>query len=249
MAVIDLNSDLGENVGTDDAAVLASVTSTNVSCGFHAGDPAGIRNTCRSAHELGVVIGAHPGYNDPECFGRRLVDIAPAALTDEVIYQLGALSALAGSVGARVHYVKPHGGLYNAIAVREDQAIAVVRAMREFDDTLPIMTLPGSVIERVAADAGLRTVAEAFADRGYTPEGRLVPRGEHGALLTPEAAVRQAVRLATTGRVIAVDGSEIEVDAESICLHGDSVAAVQLARQIRAALTEAGVSLQSFVRV
>lgn len=248
MATIDLNSDLGENTGTDEARVLAQVTSANIACGFHAGDPRGIRATCRSANEFGVVIGAHPGYNDFEGFGRRMIEVDLGELTDQVIYQIGAIDALARSVGAEIRYVKPHGGLYNAIAVREDQARAVTRAILELDDSLPLMVQPGSVVERVARDAGLLTVAEAFADRGYTPDGRLIARGEPGALLDSAAAVRQAVKIATEGRVFAVDGSEIEVRAESICLHGDNPATVRLSAEIRAALSAAGVDIRSFVR-
>jgi UPF0271 protein len=246
---IDLNSDLGESGGGrvfDDAGVLPSISSANVACGFHAGDPGGIRLTCRRAAELGVTVGAHPGYRDFEGFGRRLIEVDLGELTDEVIYQIGAVQAVARSVGTEVRYVKPHGGLYNAIAVREDQARAVARAVLELDDTLPLMVLPGSVIERVARDTGLRTVAEAFADRGYLPDGTLVRRGAPGALLAPEAAVAQAVRIATEGRIVAVDGTELAVAADSICLHGDDPAAVRLAREIRAGLEGAGVLIRSF---
>lgn len=247
---IDLNSDLGESFGTytfgDDAAVLNSVSSANIACGFHAGDPHGIRTTCRRALELGVAIGAHPGYRDLPGFGRRFIDYDPSELTDEVIYQVGAVQAVARSVGAEVRYVKPHGGLYNTIAVREDQARAVARAILDLDAALPLMVLHGSVIERVAREAGLRTVAEAFADRGYLPDGTLVKRGAPGAIRTPEAAVAQAIRIATEGRITAIDGTELEVAAESICLHGDNPAAVRLAREIRFGLEGAGVEIRSF---
>ncbi|WP_053383556.1 LamB/YcsF family protein [Leucobacter celer] len=251
MSAIDLNSDLGESFGgyrlSDDAAVLASVSSANVACGFHAGDPLGIRATCRAAVAAGVTIGAHPGYRDLAGFGRRFIDVEPHELTDEVIYQIGALQALARSVGGEVRYVKPHGGLYNAIAVHEGQALAVVRAVLEVDAGLPLMVLPGSVAERVARDAGLRTVAEAFADRGYLPDGTLVKRGAPGALLDGDAAIAQALRFARGEPMAAVDGSLLRLATESICLHGDNPEAVRLARRIRNELEHEGVEIRSFV--
>ncbi|WP_427871140.1 LamB/YcsF family protein [Leucobacter luti] len=250
MTAIDLNSDLGESFGNysfgDDAAVLASVTSANVACGFHAGDPRGIRETCRAAVAAGVTIGAHPGYRDLAGFGRRFIDVAPAELADEVIYQIGALQALARSVGGEVRYVKPHGGLYNTIAVHEEQAGAVAQAMREVAAELPLMVLPGSVIERVARDAGIETVAEAFADRAYAPDGTLVKRGTAGAILAPADAVAQAIRFAAEGAVTAVDGSVLQIAPDSICLHGDNPAAIALARSIRDGLETAGVEIRSF---
>lgn len=251
MMRIDLNSDLGESSAErrfDDAAVLAAVSSANVACGFHAGDPRGIRDTCRLAVDRGVVVGAHPGYRDLEGFGRRILDLDLGELTDEVIYQVGAVQALARSVGGEIRYVKPHGGLYNAIAVREDQARAVVRALVELDGgALPLLVLRGSVIERVAQEAGVATIAEAFADRGYLPDGTLVPRGKPGALLDPARAVEQAVRIATERRITAVDGTTLDVEADTICLHGDSPTAVRLAGEIRGGLERAGVEIRSFV--
>lgn len=251
MLRIDLNSDLGESFGNytfgDDAAVLSSVSSANVACGFHAGDPRGIRETCRAAAAAGVTIGAHPGYRDLAGFGRRFIDYDAGELTDEVIYQVGALQALARSVGTAVRYVKPHGGLYHAIAHHRGQAEAVVRALRDLDAGVPLLVQPGSVVERVAREAGVPTFAEAFADRGYAPDGSLMQRGAPGAMLAPEAAIAQAVRIATTGRVVAVDGTEIAVRADSICLHGDRPAAVRLARDIRSALEHREVEIGSFV--
>lgn len=250
MSAIDLNSDLGESFGGyrvgDDAAVLASVSSANVACGFHAGDPLGIRATCRAAVAAGVAIGAHPGYRDLAGFGRRFIDVDPHELTDEVIYQIGALQALARSVGGDVRYVKPHGALYHAIAAHDGQARAVVRAIREVDERLPLVVLPGSVAERVARDAGLRVVAEAFADRGYLPDGGLVRRGTRGALLESEAAAAQALRFARGEPIAAVDGSPLHLAAESICVHGDTPDAVRLARRIRSALELGGVEIRSF---
>lgn len=251
MPRIDLNSDLGESFGSyafgDDTAVLASVSSANVAGGFHGGDPRGIRATCAAAHAAGVTIGAHPGYRDLAGFGRRFIEYEPGELTDEIIYQLGAVQALARSVGSAVRYVKPHGALYNAIAHHEGQARAVVRALRESGTGLPLLVSPDSVIERVAEESGVRTFSEAFADRAYAPDGSLVPRAVSGAVLTGEAATAQAMRIATTGRVLAVDGTEIAVRADSICLHGDHPAAVRLAGDIRTALEGCGVEIGSFV--
>lgn len=248
--VIDLNSDLGESFGNyvfgDDAAVMASVSSANVACGFHGGDPRGIRETCRTAVAAGVTIGAHPGYRDLAGFGRRFIDVDPGELADEIVYQVAALQGIARSVGGEVRYVKPHGGLYNTIAVDETQAGAVVHGLLDIAPELPLMALPGSVIERVAREAGLDTVSEAFADRGYAPDGTLVKRGGPGALLAPDAAVEQAIRLVREGSVTAVDGTVVEVSPDSICLHGDNPAAVELAARIRAGLEAAGIEIRSF---
>ena len=252
---IDLNSDLGESFGQytfgSDELILDSISSANIACGFHAGDPHGIRATARAAVSRGVVIGAHPGYRDLPGFGRRFIDMNLSELVDEVIYQVGAVQAIARSVGGEVRYVKPHGALYNTIAVHEAQAGAVVQALLELgggaDPLLPLMVLPGSVVERVARDAGLETVAEAFADRGYLPDGTLVKRGTPGAMLSATDAVAQAIRLAEDGTVVANDGSIIATGAQSICLHGDSPGAVRLAPEIRAGLEAAGAEIRSFV--
>lgn len=252
-AQIDLNSDLGESLGTwqlgDDAAMLDLVTSANVACGFHAGDSLTLQTTCAEAVQRGVVVGAQVGYRDLVGFGRRFVDMDPAELTADVIYQVGALDALAKAVGGRVEYVKPHGALYNAIVHHEAQAAAVVRAVVTLNPSLPVLGLPGSAFLRLAEEAGLRTVAEAFADRGYTPEGTLVPRREPGSVLhDAEEVARRMVRLVTEGRIAAVDGTEVAVRADSICTHGDSPGAVKMARAVRTALTEAGVSIVPFTR-
>lgn len=249
--VIDLNSDVGESFGSwtfgDDAGIIASVSSANVACGFHAGDPAGIRTTCAAAAAAGVAVGAHPGYRDLAGFGRRFIDMDPGELTDDVVYQIGALQALARAAGTTVKYVKPHGALYNAIAVHERQARAVVRAVREVDGTLPLLVLPGTVIEAEARSAGLRTVVEAFADRAYRPDGALVSRREPGAVLHAEAdVVEHVLRIATDGEVVAVDGSRIRIAAESICVHGDTPGAVGMAAAVRRALASAGVGVGAF---
>ncbi|MBG0741711.1 LamB/YcsF family protein [Paeniglutamicibacter antarcticus] len=252
MATIDLNSDVGESFGNwsfgDDTKIIAATSSVNVACGFHAGDPTTIRATCAAAKRTGVVIGAHPGYRDLAGFGRRFMDIEPDELTNDVVYQIGALQALARAEGALVQYVKPHGALYNTIAHHAGQAEAVVRAILCLDPSLPLMVLPGSEIQRTAQAAGLRTVVEAFADRAYNPDGTLVPRTRPGAVLKNlDAVVKQSVRLATKQEIEAIDGSVLHVEAQSICLHGDTPGAVAMADSTRRALIEAGVTIESFV--
>jgi UPF0271 protein len=251
-AVVDLNSDLGEGFGRwtlgDDEAMLALVTSANIACGFHAGDPSTLRRCCAGAARRGVVIGAQVGYRDLVGFGRRSIAMDPGELTDEVIYQIGALDALARVGGGRVRYVKPHGALYNDAASSTTVAGAVVEAVAAYNPTLPLLGLAGSQLLTVAADAGLRTVAEAFADRGYTTEGLLVPRSLPGSVLHDESDIAaRVVALVTTGVVKAVDGSDVTVAAESVCVHGDTEGAVGIARAVRAALDEAGVSVEPFV--
>ncbi len=248
---IDLNSDVGESFGNwtfgDDANIIASVSSANVACGFHAGDPTGIRATCAAAAAAGVAVGAHPGYRDLAGFGRRFIDVDPDELTDDVVYQIGALQALARAAGTSVRYVKPHGALYNTIAVHERQARAVVRAVREVDDALPLLVLPGTVIEAEARAAGLRTVVEAFADRAYRPDGALVSRREPGAVLHVESdVVEHVLRIAMDGEVVAVDGSRIRIAAESICVHGDTPGAVAMAAAVRRSLASSGVDVGAF---
>lgn len=252
VAHIDLNADLGEGFGRwtlgDDDALLEIVTSANVACGFHAGDPSVLRRVCDRAAERDVAIGAQVGYRDLAGFGRRFIDIAPSELTQDVIYQIGALEAFARVAGTRVRYVKPHGALYNAIVHHEEQAAAVVDAVRSYDPGLPVLGLPGSAWLRLAEAAGLRTVKEAFVDRNYTPQGTLVPRGEPDALLhDPEMIARRCVQIATTGRLQAVDGTEVAAEAGSLCVHGDTEGAVELARRVREALTAGGVSIGAFV--
>lgn len=252
MACVDLNSDVGESFGRwqlgDDAAMFDSVSSANVACGFHAGDPSVMAATCRAAAAKGVVIGAHVAYRDLAGFGRRFVDCTPAELTADIIYQLGALDAFARAAGSRVRYIKPHGALYNAIVHHEGHAQAVLDAVQRFDASLPILGLPGARILTMARQQGLRGVAEAFADRAYNADGTLVARSEAGAVLhDPDTICANMVRLATEGVIIARDGSKICVEAASICVHGDSPGAVAVAAQVRQALQAAGVSIESFV--
>jgi 5-oxoprolinase (ATP-hydrolysing) subunit A len=249
---IDLNSDLGEGFGVwrlgDDAALLAMVTSANAACGFHAGDPGIMRAVATGAAEQGVAVGAQVSYRDLAGFGRRRMDVAPAELTDDVLYQIGALDAFCRVAGSRVRYVKPHGALYNTCVVDDRQARAVVQAVTDYDPSLPVLGLPGSALLRAAEDAGLRGVPEGFADRGYTPEGHLVPRSDAGALVTDAAAVvARAVRMARDGEVVAVDGSTLAMRVASLCVHGDTPGAVDLARQVLDALRSAGLDVRPFV--
>jgi UPF0271 protein len=248
---IDLNADLGEGFGAwrlgDDAALLEVVTSANVACGFHAGDPATMARVCTAAAARGVAIGAQVSYRDLVGFGRRRIDIAPDDLYADVLYQLGALDAFARAAGTAVRYVKPHGALYNTAADDADQAAAVVRAIVAYDASLPLLGLPASEHARAAHAADLPFVAEAFADRAYTPDGRLVQRSEPDAVHHDTArVVEQAISLARDQRVRAVDGSEIAVDAQSLCLHGDTPGAVEHARAVRAALADLGIELAPF---
>jgi UPF0271 protein len=253
VASIDLNADLGESFGRwelgDDSALLELVSSANVACGFHAGDPSVLLRTCEQAAQRGVVVGAQVSYNDLAGFGRRFIDMHPDDLMADVIYQIGAIQGLCAAAGTSVRYVKPHGALYNAVVHHEAQAVAVVEAVRRTNPTLPVLGLPGSILLEAAASVGLQAVSEAFADRGYTAEGTLVPRSEEGALLhDPDEVAARVVALETTGRLTAADGTEIEVSAESVCLHGDSPGAVAMATAVRSALARAGVHVTPFAR-
>ena len=248
---MDLNADLGEGLGIwrlgDDAALLDLVTSANVACGFHAGDATTMRRVCADAAERGVAVGAQVGYRDLVGFGRRHIEYEFAELRDEVLYQIGALDAFCRVAGTRVRYLKPHGALYHAAACHESAAAALVAAVGEYDDQLPLLCPPGSVLAQLGTGAGLRVVGEGFADRGYQPNGQLVPRAAPNALIAdPEQMAVRAVRMATDRTVVAVDGSVIPCPVESICLHGDTPGAVRCAELVRAALIDAGVTLTPF---
>ena len=252
MVSVDLNADLGESFGVwqlgDDNAVLALVTSANVACGFHAGDPAVLAHTCTEAADRGVRIGAQVGYNDMAGFGRRFIDVTAEDLRAEVIYQIGALQALARVAGSDVSYVKPHGALYNAIVNHRDQARAVAEAVHAVDSGLPVLGLAGSVFFAEAERLGLRTVPEAFADRAYRPDGQLVSRRERNAVLhDPEEIADRVASMVQSGRVVAVDGSTISITVESVCVHGDSPGAVEIATAVREKLVARGVELKPFV--
>ena len=248
---MDINSDLGESFGAwrmgDDAAMLDIVTSANVACGFHAGDPAGILKTVRAAAERGVVIGAHVAYPDLVGFGRRNMDPSSTELVADVIYQIGALQGLAQAAGTTVSYVKPHGALYNTIAHDTRQANDVITAILAVDPNLTLMALAGSPIIDLARERGLRVVAEAFADRAYNDDGSLVSRREPGAVLhDAEQVAERMLNLVRTGELESISGRKVRLQADSICVHGDSPGAVEMARRIRARFDEAGVELKPF---
>ncbi len=248
---VDLNADLGEGFGVwtlgDDAAMLDIVTSANVACGFHAGDPATLTRVCRAAAQRGVKIGAQVGYRDLAGFGRRFIDVSAEDLTADVIYQIGALSALASAAGSVVSYVKPHGALYNSIVTHRAQAHAVAEAVHAVDPTLPVLGLAGSAFFAAADELGLRTVPEAFADRSYRADGQLVSRRERNAVLEDPAQIAERViSMVRRGRVDAVDGSTIAITAESVCVHGDTPAAVQIATAVRERLVADGVTVAPF---
>lgn len=248
--MIDLNADLGEGFGhwtlTDDEGLLSVVTSANVACGFHAGDPSIMRRVCEVAAEHGVRVGAHVGYRDLAGFGRRPMDVPPGELADEVTYQIGALDVFARAAGIRVSYVKPHGALYNRIVADEAQAAGVAEGVRRVGE-LPVLGLSGSAFHRAAAAAGLPVVAEAFADRAYTEHGTLVSRREPGAVIEDaDELVARTVRMARDHAVTAISGENVPIEARSFCVHGDTPGAAGLARRIRTALTEAGVAVEPF---
>lgn len=249
---IDLNSDLGESFGAwsmgDDAAMLDIVSSANVACGYHAGDAAGILATLKAAKARNVVVGAHVAYPDLVGFGRRNMDPSSAELVGDVIYQIGALQGLAKAAGTQVRYVKPHGALYNTIAHDARQAADVITAMQAIDPELTLMALAGAPLIAWARERGLRVVAEAFADRAYNDDGSLVSRRLPGSVLhDADVIAERMLRLVETGEIETITGKRIALQADSICVHGDSPGAVEMARCIRARLEQAGVSLQPFV--
>lgn len=249
--VVDLNADLGESFGAwrlgDDAGLMGVITSANIACGFHAGDPLTLRRACALAVEHGVTIGAQVSYRDLAGFGRREMDVPADELAAELLYQIAALDGIARAEGGQVSYVKPHGALYHRVRRDEAQAAALVQAVTAADRGLPLLAMPGGHAARLAEAAGLRVVSEAFADRGYRPDGSLVPRGQPGAVRTDSTDVAaRAVGIATRGTVVSDDGNLVPVVAESICVHGDTAGAVALASAIRRALEQAGVTLAPF---
>lgn len=249
---IDLNSDLGESFGQwsmgDDAAILRVVSSANVACGFHAGSPAGILDTLKAARAQNVVVGAHVSYPDLVGFGRRNMDVASDELTADVIYQIGALQGLARAAGTDVRYVKPHGALYNTIAHHERQALAVIDAILAVNPQLPLVGLAGSPVLALAQKKGLKTIAEAFADRAYHADGSLVSRREAGSVLHDASQVAQRMlQLITEGGVESVEGKFTPIHADSICVHGDSPGAIAMAVAIRSLLESQGITIRTFV--
>lgn len=251
MASIDLNSDLGEGFGPwpmgDDAAMLALVTSANIACGFHAGDPAGILKVLKVAAARGVVVGAHVGYRDLVGFGRRNMDPSSEELVGDTIYQIGALQGLAKAAGTTVRYVKPHGALYNTIASDARQAADVIAGIKAVDPSLILMALAGAPIVEQARAAGLTVVCEAFADRAYNADGSLVSRRLPGSVIhDPAEVAARMLRMVNEKRITAIDGSDIALDAQSICIHGDTATAVAIASTLRDTLAARGVTLKSF---
>ncbi|ESZ04475.1 hypothetical protein X735_32660 [Mesorhizobium sp. L2C085B000] len=252
MAHIDLNSDLGESFGPwamgDDVSMLSIVTSANIACGFHAGDPAGILSVLKEAKRRGVSVGAHVGYRDLVGFGRRNMDPSSGELIGDTIYQIGALQGLAKAAGTTVRYVKPHGALYNTIAQDARQAADVIQAIKAIDPSLVLVALSGAPIVEQARAAGLEVVCEAFADRAYNADSSLVSRRLAGAVMhDPNAVAERMLRMVIEGRVTANDGTDIRLEAQSICVHGDTPAAVNIARVLRYSLLGHGVELKPFV--
>jgi 5-oxoprolinase (ATP-hydrolysing) subunit A len=249
---VDLNADMGEGFGRyalDDDALLASVTSASIACGFHAGDPVVMRDTVARAAAHGVTIGAHPGYPDLVGFGRRDLAATPAEIEALVVYQIGALQAVCTAAGTTLRYVKPHGALYNRAARDVAAATAIARAVRSVDPSLALLGLAGSVMLVAAESVGIRGVSEAFVDRAYSGDGTLLPRSETGAVLTDVAVVAErALAIVETGTVQAIDGRVIDLRVESLCTHGDGPGALAMVRAVRARLERAGVMIAPFVR-
>jgi UPF0271 protein len=247
---IDLNGDVGESFGAyeigHDAALIPIVTSANIACGFHAGDPGVMRATVALAREHGTAVGAHPGFPDLVGFGRREMKATPREVEDLVAYQIGALAAIAAAQGVRLAHVKPHGALYNMAARDEDLAEAIARAIAAVDPTLKLFALPGSKSIEAAQRLNLRAVSEAFAERAYRRDGSLVPRHERGAVIDDEEiVVSRAVGIARERMVVAADGTKVPLDVQTICVHGDTPGAAVLASRIREALGDAGIQVKA----
>lgn len=243
---VDLNADMGEAQG-DDATLVGLVTSANVACGFHAGDPMVMRATVDAAVRAGVAVGAHPGYPDRQGFGRRDLAATPAEITADVLYQIGALQAVCRAAGTRVKYVKAHGALYNRAAKDAAAARAIAEAVRLADPSLVLLCLAGSVMVDVVRQAGVTVAEEAFADRAYAADGSLVSRSLPGSVLTDANVVAaRAVRMVADGEVEALGGGTVRLRADSLCLHGDTPGALQLVRAVRRALTDHGLTLAPF---
>lgn len=249
---IDLNSDLGEGYGPwlmgHDALMLDCVTSANIACGGHAGDPETMFKTLRLAAERGVSVGAHPGYADREGFGRRIIPMSPAEIGRLVAAQVGALSAIARLAGTRVSYVKPHGALGNLAAADATVADAIVSAVQAMDPALAILAISGTALETRARAQGVPVYSEIFADRAYQPDGQLVPRSQAGAVLhDAKVATERLLGYLQTGRMPVIGADPIPLRADSICVHGDNTAAVEMAREIRARLEAEGVTVATFL--
>jgi UPF0271 protein len=250
MKQADLNCDMGESFGAytigADEAVMPSITSANVACGYHGGDPGVMRRTIRLARDAGVEVGAHPGFQDLQGFGRRDMRVSPRDAEDLVLYQIGALAAIARSEGVRLSHVKPHGALYNMAVRDRSLADAIARAVAAFDPSLILFALPNSELARAGEAAGLKVAFEGFADRAYEPDGSLTLRSRVGAVIHDlDAVVQRAVRLIVNGDVITSDGSTLAMHVDTICVHGDTPGAQTLARAIRTGLERAGVTVMA----
>jgi len=249
-ARIDLNCDMGESFGAwrmgADEEVMPNITSANVACGFHGGDPTVMRATVRLARSAGVAVGAHPGFHDLLGFGRREIRVSPAEVEDGLLYQIGALAAVAHSEGVRLRHVKAHGALYNMASRDTALADAIARAVAAFDRSLVLFALPSSALIEAGRAAGLRLAAEGFADRAYEPDGSLTPRSIAGAVIhDPDAVVARARRMIEDGLVLTRDGREIALRVDTLCVHGDTPGAPELTRRLRAALPEHGVDVRA----
>ena len=248
MTTIDLNSDLGESFGRwtlgSDAELMKTISSANVACGYHAGDPGVMRTTVKLARDAGVAVGAHPGLPDLAGFGRRNMAVSPDEVEDMVLYQVGALAAIAAAERVRLQHVKPHGALYNMAVKERGLADAIARAVRAIDATLALFALPASELEKAGLAAGLRVVREGFADRAYEADGSLTPRTRPGAVIhTPEDVIGRAIRMARDGVVRATNGSDISMRIDTICTHGDTPSSHELTRQLRAGLEADGIAV------
>jgi 5-oxoprolinase (ATP-hydrolysing) subunit A len=251
MYEIDLNCDLGESFGAYkigmDKEVLPFVTSANIACGFHAGDPIVMEKTVEMCLEQGVRVGAHPGFPDLSGFGRRKMSLTPIEVKDSVMYQIGALKAFCDAKGVRLYHVKPHGAMYNMAAKDSKLAMAVCQAIKEVDDSLVLMALSGSEMIRAAKEMGISYASEVFADRAYQRDGSLVPRSQTGAVIEEEEeAVKRVVRMVREGKVVTKDGKEIPIQADSVCVHGDGVKALEFVKKIRKSLGEEGIEVKGF---
>jgi len=247
---IDINSDVGESFGAytigHDAGLMRSITSANIAAGFHGGDPSVLRETIRQAKTHGVAIGAHPGFPDLVGFGRRELNVTPKEAEDFVLYQVAAVAGVAAAEGATLQHVKPHGALFNMAVRNAELSAAIARAVAAIDRSLILFGLPGSEILNAGRAAGLRVAAEVFADRAYEPDGSLASRRKPGSVIhDPDAVVARAVRMATDRTVVATDGSVVKLDADTMCVHGDTPGSDDLAAKIRAGLEAAGVTVKA----
>jgi len=249
MIRIDINSDMGESFGAysigHDAGLMQAITSANVAAGFHAGDPSVLRDTIRSAKQHGVAVGAHPGFPDLVGFGRRELNVTATEAEDMVLYQVAAVAGVAAAEGVRMQHVKPHGALFNVAARSVELSTAIARAVAAFDASLILFGLPGSEILNAGRAAGLRVAAEVFADRAYEPDGLLASRRKPGAVIhDPDVVVARAVRMVKERSVVAIDGSVVPLEADTICVHGDTPGSDDLAARIRAGLEAAGIAVR-----